>query len=43
MPDDTLSQTLFRGMSLRMQSIKKEEIVSNDKYVLLKAQLPSLT
>lgn len=43
MPDDTVSQTLVRGMSLRMQSIKKEEIVSNNNYVFLKAQLPSLT
>lgn len=43
MPDDTLSQTVLRGMSPMMQAIKREEKIPNNKYVLLKSQTPSLS
>lgn len=37
-PDDTLSQTVLRGMSLMMQTIQREEEIPNNKYVLLKTE-----
>ena len=43
MPDDTLSQTVLRGMSLMIQTIKREEKIPNNKYVLLKAQTQAPT
>lgn len=43
MPDDTLSQTVLRGMRVTMQAIKRKEKIPNNKYVLHKAKPQSST